>query len=329
MSEPTLSVALCTYNGGPFLQAQLESIGKQTLPPAEVVICDDGSTDNTLALVRQFAATACFPVRLSCNPTNLGSTKNFEQAVALCRGEIIALCDQDDVWVAHKLQTLVQALANQPNAAYVFSDMFDWPGDSLTGTYQTLWQLGRFDSSHFRQLPALEQVRDLLKFDRVTGTTMAFRATYKSYILPISPVWFHDGWIALLLTCLGYRGIPVAEPLLYYRRHAGQQTAIGREGLTQRVKRSRSVKYAAYMRQAQRFGDMRDRLDGLQAELPIKDYAEIRTLLTEKEGHLAARAALHSKPPWFRILPLMREFRTGSYHKYADTWPCVVKDLLF
>src|SRR5215467_4239016 len=100
---PKLSVALCTYNGSRFLQEQLGSIGSQSRPPDELVICDDGSSDDTVDIIKRFALNAPFPVKLEVNASNLGSTKNFELAVSLCCGDVIALSDQDDVWDATKL----------------------------------------------------------------------------------------------------------------------------------------------------------------------------------------------------------------------------------
>ncbi|MCA1556539.1 MAG: glycosyltransferase, partial [Acidobacteria bacterium] len=83
------SIALCTYNGARYLPAQLDSIAAQTLLPDELVICDDCSTDETRDVITSFAARAPFAVRLYVNEVNLGSTKNFEQAISLCTGDII------------------------------------------------------------------------------------------------------------------------------------------------------------------------------------------------------------------------------------------------
>ena len=96
----TLSVAMCTYNGSRHLSEQLESIGTQTRLPDELVICDDCSSDDTIRIIERFSASAPFAVRLEINTQNLGSTKNFEKAIRLCQGDLIALADQDDVWLS-------------------------------------------------------------------------------------------------------------------------------------------------------------------------------------------------------------------------------------
>src|SRR5216683_3439034 len=113
---------MCTYNGARFLLHQLESIAAQTRLPNELVVCDDRSADESLEIVRSFAKRAPFPVRLEINEKNLGSTKNFEKAIGLCQGEIIALADQDDVWKPRKLAVLEKTLEEHPEAGYVFSD---------------------------------------------------------------------------------------------------------------------------------------------------------------------------------------------------------------
>src|ERR1700704_2935070 len=116
MSELRIWVALCMYNGADFLSEQLESIAAQTRLPDELVVCDDGSSDDSTDIVRNFAKNASFPVRLEVNEKNLGSTKNFEKAIGLCNGDIISLADQDDVWKLHKLAVLEAALKNHPQA---------------------------------------------------------------------------------------------------------------------------------------------------------------------------------------------------------------------
>src|SRR5882762_9087557 len=98
-----ISIAMCTYNGARYLREQLDSIAAQTRPPSELIVCDDNSLDETREIVAGFAASAPFPVRLGVNEQNLGSIRNFERAIKLCEGDLIALSDQDDVWLPEKL----------------------------------------------------------------------------------------------------------------------------------------------------------------------------------------------------------------------------------
>src|SRR4030095_5004546 len=100
------SIAMCTYNGARYIAEQLESIAAQTYPPGEIIVCDDASTDNTLEIVKDFASRASMPVRVFVNEENSGSTRNFSKAIGLCGGDLIALSDQDDFWLANKLERL-------------------------------------------------------------------------------------------------------------------------------------------------------------------------------------------------------------------------------
>src|SRR2546423_1214622 len=113
---------MCAYNGAAYLPAQLASIAAQTRLPDELVICDDRSTDATQELLNDFAARAPIPVRVYTNERNLGSRKNFARAIELCAGDLVALCDQDDVWHTDKLRRMEAALAAQPEVGLVFTN---------------------------------------------------------------------------------------------------------------------------------------------------------------------------------------------------------------
>src|ERR1700688_2975817 len=110
-----LSIAMCTCNGVAYLRQQLDSIAGQSRLPNELVVCDDHSTDSSVPIIEQYATTVAFPVRLHVNGQRLGVTKNFEKAISLCKGDLIALADQDDVWFAEKLARLEARFANTPH----------------------------------------------------------------------------------------------------------------------------------------------------------------------------------------------------------------------
>ena len=114
---------MCTFNGAEFLPAQLESILAQTRPPDEIVVCDDASTDETTGILRSFAADS---VKLKFNQQNVGSVKNFEQAISLCTGDVIALSDQDDVWREDKLELIESAFHKNPKQAWSFRTQRLW-----------------------------------------------------------------------------------------------------------------------------------------------------------------------------------------------------------
>src|SRR5437879_647993 len=151
MKGQRISVAMCTYNGARFLPEQLGSIAAQTRLPDELVICDDRSTDESVEIIRAFLDHAPFASRLEINDSNLGSTENFDKAIGLCQGEIIALADQDDVWRPEKLSCLADVLDRDGRIGAVFSDadLIDQESRPLA---RTLWGSFLFNSSEQEKL---------------------------------------------------------------------------------------------------------------------------------------------------------------------------------
>jgi glycosyltransferase involved in cell wall biosynthesis len=221
--ENRISVALCTFNGERFLPRQLASIQQQTRLPDELVICDDRSTDTTLAIVRDFASSASFPVKIMQNERNLGSTKNFENAMRLCSGDLIALSDQDDVWYPQRLARSEQELQSHPAAGLVFSDgeIID---DEDRSTGARMWPSTQFSVPKAEELLAGHY--DLLfQYRFVTGATVMFRSHLRAVCLPIPPDWIHDEWLAAMVPAFAELR-PIDEPLICYRRHATQQVGL-------------------------------------------------------------------------------------------------------
>src|SRR6202789_3618532 len=184
-----ISVALCTYNGERFLPQQLASIAKQTRPPDELVVCDDRSTDRTVALLQEFAASSPYPVRIFENEHNLGYAANFERAIRLCEGNLIALSDQDDIWYPIRLERSEQEFAAHPEAGLVFSD-----GDIINDHDQLagmrLWPHFGFVGEAKERLLAGDRTV-LVKNRFVTGATVMFRSRLREGSLPIGPGWIH------------------------------------------------------------------------------------------------------------------------------------------
>ncbi len=95
MANHSISIALCTYNGAAYIAEQLDSILGQTLPPDEIVIVDDGSTDDTPGIVREYAEKYG-NIHFFENEDRLGFVRNFSRAISLTKGDYVALSDQDD-----------------------------------------------------------------------------------------------------------------------------------------------------------------------------------------------------------------------------------------
>jgi glycosyltransferase involved in cell wall biosynthesis len=218
-----ISVALCTFNGERFLPRQLASMQQQTRLPDELVVCDDGSTDQTVAIVRSFASSVSFPVKVFTNQRNLGSTKNFEQAIQLCSGDLIALSDQDDIWLPNRIARSEQELEQHPEAGLVFSDG-EIVDDQDRPVGSRMWPSAQFSQALCEELTA-GQYDLLFQYRFVTGATVMFRSHLRAVCLPIPPDWIHDEWLAAMIPAFA-KLRPIDEPLIFYRRHASQQVGL-------------------------------------------------------------------------------------------------------
>lgn len=109
-----ISVAMTTYNGQLYIREQLDSILNQSLPVDEVIICDDGSTDGTVEILKEYEEKFPDRIRLFENDSNLGYRLNFKKAMSLCKGDYIFLCDQDDVWKKKKVELMLDKMKEMP-----------------------------------------------------------------------------------------------------------------------------------------------------------------------------------------------------------------------
>lgn len=114
---------MATWNGATYLRPQLRSLAKQTLPPAELVVCDDASTDETVPILRRFAEVSSFPVRLFRQGERVGYARNFVNAATHASGELLLFVDQDDVWHPRKVE--IVAAASQASGAGVLCHDFE------------------------------------------------------------------------------------------------------------------------------------------------------------------------------------------------------------
>ena len=321
-----ISVAMCTYNGAEFLPAQLESIATQSRRPDEIVICDDGSSDETQSVINQFVTRSPIRVITSFNKENLGSVKNFERAVGLCTGEIVALSDQDDVWRADKLQLIEAAFDRNAKVGLVFSDA-EIVDEKLNPLGRQMWEELGFDT-HRRKLVANGRALDVvINGWTVTGATMAFRADYKSLAIPIPTniQMIHDGWIALTVAAVA-DVVMIDEPLIKYRQHEGQQI-----GAPTRVPKAPAVTTVETLKRRNSTTALHTILETLEQRLlDHKDEYDCRKALSfvsDYVSHLDARANLPQRR-LNRVPTILRELLTWRYHEYANGFKSAAKDLV-
>jgi Glycosyltransferases involved in cell wall biogenesis len=213
-----LSVAVCTYNGEKYIKEQIQSILNQKRMPNEIVISDDNSSDDTLAIADSLLSSSGVTYKMIRNRNNVGITKNFEQAIKGCSGDIIFLSDQDDVWCDNKLLVMEKMFSENPDCTTAFCNG-KITNSRLELTKADLWGNVDFHPElvgEGKKYPGFFNL--LLKQSVVTGMTMAFRRQNICNFLPLSVNWIHDGWIALIESQAG-RVYPVNECLVLYRQH--------------------------------------------------------------------------------------------------------------
>lgn len=316
-----ISVAMCTYNGAAYLQTQLDSIAAQTTLPDELVVCDDVSTDETTNIVESFARTAKFEVRLVRNAINLRSTANFAQAISLCRGDIIALCDQDDYWHSEKLATMAREFAAHLAAGMVFSNL-EIVDDSLKPLGYTAWDSNLFTPARQRSVVQGDAARVLLAFNVATGAAMAFRREFKDLLLPIPSGWVHDAWIALLLAAVAPVRI-IDRPLVDYRQHASQQIGLRRLGFVGLFRKAIAMRKVSFQEMSHLYQSAYDRL----VEYPGVNR-EFLQQLSLKVEHLLRRHRMR-RERLFNIGTIFRELRCGNYDRYSFGWRSALHDVFF
>jgi len=311
------SIAMATHNGAAHLREQLASIAGQTRPPDELVVSDDASRDDTVAIVRELAENAAFPVSVLVNDPPLGVAGNFTRAIAACTGDLIATCDQDDVWLPRKLE-MQHAGFSDPAVQLVFSDMAICD-EHAKPTGGTQWERLGFDASlrqNFRGRG--EPLSVLLRFNVVTGMTMMFRASLRELALPVPGEWIHDEWIALIAAATGAVRF-IDEPLVNYRQHVQQRIGPARSGLLVQMRYAKQHMGDDYMRRiALRSRQAADRLEAHRELLRRGDVVE---LLRERAAHYEARVGPTLGGVW-------REWRAGNYARFGYGWKGVVQDLV-
>ena len=326
-----ISIALCTYNGARFLPEQLESLARQSRLPDELVAVDDRSSDQTVTLLQDFAKNAPFPVRVEVNLENLGVTRNFEKAIGLCTGDIVALCDQDDIWKPDKLAQVEHFFNENPNAALVFSDaeIVDQAGHPVG---YRLWPAAAFGDEQKALVRQGRAFDALAKYNFITGCTMAFRANLREIAFPTPPDAFaiHDGWIALVTAALADIGF-IEEPLVQYRQHESQQIGVEAPGQGDRwgnrlTRRMRDIEH--YKRHLRHLERMREKLLALRADKqPLRVSEAQIDALDAQCRHLNARLNLPGSR--LRRLPIvLREIVTGGYARYSSGLRSAAIDLL-
>ncbi|MGA2085546.1 MAG: glycosyltransferase family 2 protein [Terracidiphilus sp.] len=200
-----ISVCMAAYNGERFIHEQLTSILAQLSNDDEIVIVDDASSDETVAIAESFCDER---IRILQQGRNCGVIKTFGRALEEAKGEIIFLADQDDIWRTDKILKIKGMFSACPDISLVISNCSIIDADGNI-TSESWCKSGSFHAG---------ALHNLVRY-RYRGCQMAFRRSILGYCLPFPPdIPMHDMWIGIVNQFVGRTGF-IDEPLVFYRRH--------------------------------------------------------------------------------------------------------------
>jgi len=212
-----IGIVLATYNGEKYLAQMLDSLVAQTRQADFIVAVDDGSKDNTPAILKSYQDR--LPLQVTCLEKNSGHRAAFSKALELAQpqlsdSDLIALADQDDIWLPQKLDILEKLIQDK---ALVFGDaqVVDAEGKIMAESWRSY--------SNIEQKVSIEQ--QIAGINNVTGCLSLFKASLLKTILPIPEgVSVHDRWIAMIADKQG-SVVAIDTPVVQYRIHGAN--AIG------------------------------------------------------------------------------------------------------
>lgn len=317
MSGLRSAVAMATYNGALYIEDQLRSIAMQTRPPDHVVVADDGSSDDTVAIAKRVASALPCTVSIVEGPTRLGPVGNFERALGHVEADVVFLADQDDVWEPEKVATVLRRFEQAPHVGGIFSDGTILSEDGQMGQ-RSLWDSVGFAAGMQRRWGA-DPLGVLLRFNVVTGASVAFRTSLLPVLLPFPRTGWHDLSVAFLIASVSTLDA-CPQRLIRYRLHQTNAAGVPSGTPWSRIV-DRDGHMANLAGQQQHWAELRERL--VACGVPEHTLARIDA----KRFHLARRAAMPERR-LSRLRPALGELRRGGYDTYAAGNWALVRDVV-
>ena len=324
MTSPSISVALCTHNGAAFVREQIDSILAQSVPAAQIVLSDDASSDDTVAIVERAVSEWPMPrpeLLVLRNVPALGVVANFEQAVQACTGELIALSDQDDVWMPDKLARFVERFAAEPDLLLAHSDATLVTADRSPLPDSLLDSLEATPGER-RHLVDGRSYYTLIRRNLVTGATVVFRRGLLDHAAPFAPSWVHDEWLAIVAAAIS-RTLLIDGRLIEYRQHEGNQIGASKPSLSYKLRKLREPRQERNRGLVARSIALADRLESLGAVVDPSRLAHARAKL----AHEKWRLALPSNPV-LRAPRIVAAVVSGRYSSFSRGIMDAARDLL-
>jgi glycosyltransferase involved in cell wall biosynthesis len=317
-----VSIALCTYNGEAFIEQQLQSLASQTRPPDEIVVRDDLSTDRTIEILHKFKRESGITMRITINSERLRVVKNFERAILDCTGDVIFICDQDDLWYADKISFYMNIFENRDDVVMVVGNS-RLTGLSADSAPQTVWKNERFDHRSFMQ--AKNQFLKALNHSPFSGHATAIRRSLVEHIAPIPESWYYDQWIGKLAGAFGRIEL-IVPPLTDYRQHSNQQLGSTSNSLVKLVTSSTNNSLSYFAFEQQKLTLMLERLEAANATENCSLESEIQTL-KKKIEFLQTREHIR-KQGANRFLLIAKHLLNRNYFVFARGILTAGRDIL-
>jgi glycosyltransferase involved in cell wall biosynthesis len=323
----SISVALCTHNGARFIAEQVRSICLQSLPPTEIVLSDDASTDGGVEVARA-TLEACLrerpglaiDFRVIRNRPALRVTKNFEQAARACTGDLIALSDQDDVWHPDRLARMVAQFDQRPDLLLLHTDARLVDG-ALKDLGQSLFHALEVQPFELAWIHGGRAFDVFLRRNLVTGATTLFRRALLEQALDFPKEWLHDEWLGIVASAIGRVDV-LEEALIDYRQHESNQIGARRDSFMGKVRKALASRGTTHQDRARKAELLLERLLSLGDQVAADTIQKLR----DKLEHQRFRAALPASR-LARCVPVLREAMTGRYEKFGRGTRGVVRDL--
>lgn len=326
-----ISVAICTYNGEKYIKKQINSILSQTVLPDEIVLFDDCSTDNTVAIVKEMVGQTAIDLSVHINDVNQGCGTNFVNCYSNCTGDIIFSCDQDDMWISTKIEKMISYFENDSKLVLAFSnaDLIDADDKKLGPTL--LEQIGvpknfDIDVNFYKNRLFGDTYGNFL----VYGCCYAFRKDFFDKLLPFPEKWYFDSWIAICAPVYGNVKY-INESLILYRQHGANHsgsiinnnTSVENKSLIQSLKETkfnkRFKKPSLYFEFYTIFYDVNKQIMNESDILHINKSIDFYKTLSSFQNRNRVSS----------MFSLIGQYFKGNFKHYRGNWKLLMIDILY
>lgn len=228
----TVAILMSTYNGENYLAEQLQSIVRQTFNNWELYIRDDGSTDSTLSIIKEFQKEDSRIHFVDDGLSRLGPSASFLSLILSIDADYYILCDQDDIWYQEKIKVLYSEISKLNN---------DVPLLIYSGIKTINKEHQHVENAMEETVGKLTNPLERFFWNDMPGCTTMFNKSLKDQLLAQDNdrIVMHDWWLAMIAQTFGeVKFIP--QKLIYYRLHDSNSVGAA-DSLTERISKGHMI----------------------------------------------------------------------------------------